>query len=191
MEGVPMKNLVKLYNQSQKEGANWYPEALAYCEGLSTKYQIPLANVVGALSALSPGTNWERNKLETGWLLAGIKGIKVPKFKFTTYGANVIKAERIALGEDPMKLLNPKTGPKTFYFYLCILGCNQSVCIDRHAYTIATGETYKGLTPKQYRLVAEHYQKSAKRLGVMPSQLQAVLWVDYRNKLQKDLEVPF
>ena len=188
-----MNNLVRLYNESQKEGANWYPEALAYCKELSAKYGIPLANVVGALAALSPASSWERNKQETDWLLAGIKGIKVPKFKFTTYGANVIKAERIALGEDPMKLLNPKTGPKTYYFYWSIMGCSESVCIDRHAYTIATGEPYKGLKPKQYRLVADHYKRAAKRLNVMPSQLQAVLWVDYRNKLTKtlDKEIPF
>lgn len=49
--GPEMNNLVRLYNESQKEGANWYPEALAYCKELSAKYGIPLANVVGALAA--------------------------------------------------------------------------------------------------------------------------------------------
>lgn len=173
------------------EGHNWYREARDYCQSLADEFNLPLANVVGALAALSPGTSWDRNKLETRWLLAILAGHKVAKFKFTTYGANVLKAERIAKGETG--LFNPKTGPKTYYFFLCIMDPenNQHVCIDRHAYRIATGLEYKYLTPKQYNAIAEHYRKHARKLGIKPMELQAVLWVDYRKKLEKINDVPF
>lgn len=188
-----MKNLVRLYNESQKEGADWYPQAKAFCHDLANRYGMPLETVAGILSALSPGTNWDRNKLETEWLIRLHKGEKVAKFKFTTYGANVIKGEKIAAGLSPYEAFKERTGPKTFHFFHCILGSAEHICIDRHAYAIATGEAYKGLTPKQYREVADHYRRAAKRLGITPSTLQAVLWVDYRNKLSKslDTDVPF
>lgn len=191
-----MKNLAKLYRESPKGGLNWYREARQWATDTATATGYPLEVVVGVLAALSPGTNWDRNKFEAERLLRINKGENVPKFMFTTYGANVIKAEQIALGTlAPFDAFKEHTGPKTYYFFRCILfpDSPEYVCIDRHAYTIATGDTYKGLTPKQYRLVADHYKRAAKRLNVMPSQLQAVLWVDYRNKLTKtlDKEIPF
>lgn len=189
--------LINLYNQSNKDGANWYHEARLYCQTLADSHSLPLKVVVGVLSALSPATDWERNKLETLWLIQTYKGQKVAKFKFTTYGQNVVKAQNIISGKiDPDKAFNEKTGAKTYHFYKAILEPDSPdwIVIDRHAYAIATGKTYSaGLRGKQYRLIANRYRAAAKRIGVTPSSLQAVLWVDYRNKLAQalDTNVPF
>lgn len=77
-----------------------------------------------------------------------------------------------------------KTGPKTFNFFHNILRPDDPnyVTIDRHAYAIAKGDNAERLTQKQYLDVANHYVRSANRLGILPNQLQAVLWVDYRTK---------
>ncbi len=180
-------NLINLYNQSDKSGLNWYREANQYCQNLADSHSIDLKIVVGIVSALSPASNWERNKQEAKWLIESYQGHKVAKFKFVTYGQNVVKAQKIVSGElHPDKAFNEKTGAKTYHFYNAILEPENAnwVVIDRHAYAIATGKTYSvGLKGKQYRLIADKYKRAAKRLNIVPSKLQAVLWVGYRNKL--------
>lgn len=174
------KKLIQLYEASSKEGLNWYKEANSFCRGLSSRYSVSVETVAGVLAALSPASNWERNKQETDWLLATIAGKKVTPFKFVTYGKNVAKATLIAKGVlDPYSAFSEKTGPKTFNFFWCIVNPDSPdyVCIDRHAYTIATGKVYTGLKTAPYRKIAEMYRKAAKKLAILPSQLQAVLWV--------------
>lgn len=190
-----MRNLVKLYNQSDKSGKDWYRQANEFCRSVATKYDIELPVVCAILSALSPGTNWEVNKRDCEGLIVANKGGKY-RFRFTTYGQNVIKAQRIYKGElSPFEAFNPKTGAKTYNFFLNVLNPENPVpvTIDRHTYTVATGETYKGLTPKQYGLIVEHYHKAASKLGILASELQAVLWVSYREKenISFEIQAPF
>lgn len=190
-----MKNLIYIFKKSDKSGLNWYREAHDFCVKVAEKYCLPLNKVCGVVSALSPGTNWEQNKKDSVNLIESFLGSE-RKFKFTTYGQNVVKAFRILRETaSPETFFNLKTGAKTYNFYFNILdpANGEYVTIDRHAYTIATGETYKGLTPKTYRTIAAHYIASAKRLGILPSQLQAALWVDYRQKMDINFNayVPF
>jgi hypothetical protein len=79
---------------------------------------------------------------------------------------------------------------KTGHFYRCILDPMDAdaVCIDRHAHDIAVGEEYgardRGLGAKgRYALIAHCYREAALRLGELPSVLQAVTWVVWRDRL--------
>lgn len=179
-----MKNLVKLYStvnpSTIKDGLTWYNEANKYCNVLAIQYNKPIDVVCAILSALSPATNYEQNKKDTLNLLAGTKG-----YRCSTYGSNVSKARLIVSGKlSPANAFSLKTGPKTYNFYRNVLhpDSNEYCTIDRHAYAIVTDDTHIHLTPKRYELIAGHYKRAANKLGIKPCQLQAVLWVDYRNK---------
>lgn len=184
-----MKNLVKLYERADRSGISWYFEAHNFCADLSKRYNVPLANVCAVVSALSPATNWEQNKRDAVRLIQGKEG------GYVTYGQNVIKAKIALKTDNPGNLFSMQTGAKTYNFYHCLLSPSSSahVVIDRHAYRVATGKEYTKLTLKQYLEIASHYMKAANKLGLLPSQLQAVLWVDYRIKqdIKFNIDIPF
>lgn len=108
-----MKNLTRIYNQMEtRDGLLWYYRAHEFCKELSARFDLSLAVVCGIMSALSPGTNWERNKLETTNLIRG------RKTGFTTYRRNVVKARAILNGElMPELAFSPRTGAKTYNFF--------------------------------------------------------------------------
>lgn len=179
-----MKNLALLFERSDKSGLSWYAGANDFVNKVAANYSLPVDRVAAVVSTLSPGTNWEQNKKDSINLIESMSGNR-RKFKFTTYGQNVVKAFRI-LDENaiPESYFSLKTGPKTLNFFYNLWQPDNPdfVTIDRHAYTVATGEQYIRLTVKQYRDVAEHYMRAAKRLDILPNQLQSTLWVDYRKK---------
>ena len=192
-----MKNLVKLYNNLPiKEGINWYNDASDFCRKVSDKYGIEFDKVTAIKSALSPACNYETNKKDLIALIEINQGIKRKGYKFSTYGQNVIKAQKIFDGGLlPESAFNVKTGAKTYNFFYNMLlpESSEYVTIDRHAYRIATGLEYGQITPKQYREIALHYTQSAHKIGILPNQLQAVLWVNFRdqNNIKPEIYCPF
>ena len=152
---------------NKTEGLNWYTEGHMFCKGLADTHKLPLEVVCGVLSALSPGTNWERNKLETITL---IKGARLNKggFKFTTYGQNVIKAAEILEGiRNPYKAFSMLTGAKTYNFFYNLLEPSNPnyLTVDRHAYRIATDDEYIRIPITKYRSIMDHYKRAADRIG--------------------------
>ncbi len=182
-----MKNLIKAFHkvdpQSLKDGLQWYKNANEFCQSIATKYSIDLPKVCGILSALSPATNYEQNKKDTEGLIRLLTG-RIQAYTCTTYGPNVRKARSIfSTDKSPLDFFSLKTGPKTYNFYLNVLNpIGNEVTIDRHAYRIATGNEPKSMTIKQYNVLADHYRKASTKLGILPLELQAVLWIDYRVK---------
>ncbi len=182
-----MKNLViafkKVGPESLRDGLAWYQTANSFCQSLAGKYALDCSKVCAILSALSPATNYEQNKKDTEGLIRLLTG-RIQSYTCTTYGPNVRKARAIFEANDNyIQFFNLKTGPKTYNFFLNVSNpIGNEVTIDRHAYRIATGLEYKHLTVKQYDILADHYRKAAKVLGILPLELQAVLWIDYRVK---------
>jgi hypothetical protein len=135
----------------------------------------------GLLAALSPQTAW--------WL-----NVELACEAFDSGNArrhtsdSCSKANKILAGIDPADVL-PMTR-KTGHFYRCILDPSDpvAVCIDRHAYDIAIGiplgDWSRGLSAHgRYALLAQCYFEAAQRLGELPSTVQAVTWVAWRNSL--------
>src|SRR5690606_41379637 len=98
------------------------------------------------------------------------------------------KANKLLAGIDraDVRPMERKTGQ----FYLSILDPDrpEAVCIDRHAYDIAVGiplgDWNRGLSARgRYKLVADCYREAARRLEQLPSVVQAVTWVVWRNSL--------
>jgi hypothetical protein len=185
-----MKNLIHLYEQmtivEKEQGMVWYQEAHDYAAHLADKYSHSQNAVCGIIAALSPSCRWERNRLEAEWLMqSNLEDFEMEPFNFTTYGQGVIKAQRIYSGEK-FDWFNEKTGPKTYHFYNNILNPESPewITLDRHAYYAATGEKLiNGLKIAPYRKMAEHYKKAAKKLNILPNQLQAILWLGVQNDL--------
>lgn len=160
------------------EGRRWYGTAHETARLLADGDVVTGA---GLLAALSPQTAW--------WL-----NVELACEAFDTGSArrhtkdSCSKANKILAGIDPADVL-PMTR-KTGHFYRCILDPSDpvAVCIDRHAYDIAVGiplgDWNRGLSAHgRYALLAQCYWEAAQRLRELPSTVQAVTWVTWRNTL--------
>lgn len=182
-------NLITRYHQvTDHSGLNWCREGNSWCRGVAESHNLTLETVCAIVSALSPGTNWEQNKKDA---LAVIE--RKTGYRCTTYGRNVAKARAIL--KDGVPGFSMKTGPKTYNFFHALLdpSATEHVVIDRHACTIATGQPYVGVRGEEYNLIAERYIRASKKIGITPSELQAVLWVDHRIKenIKFNIGTPF
>lgn len=164
------------------EGLYWYRAAHAIAADVGARLSLDVAHGAGILAALSPSSPWERNVLDAYALAAGDGA-----HRFTTYGANVEKAYRIAAGESPGAVLG---GRKVRAFYQLILDPEQCgpVCIDRHALAVAVGrplsdEERKAFAKSRalYDRFQEAYRRAAAVIGTRPHEAQATAWVAWRN----------
>jgi hypothetical protein len=192
-----VSNILSVYARSNSEekrdGRLWYPHANEIARDIA-KGNIQIG--AGVISALSPNKSWDENvKLAT-------RVLKTHNFSSGTYGANLRKAKRISLGENPLLVLG---GQKTIAFYVSILTSGEDthyVTIDRHAISIclgriATDKEREELrnTPKGRRIYqeyAEAYRVANKEVPsdyLMPSELQAITWLTWRReKREKETE---
>ena len=183
----------------------WYRQARQYCAGLAKRHGTDTARVVAVMAALSPGTSWDRNKIETAALLEEWRGERAAgTFPYTTYPANVKKARRILRlteRECYLDAVKPHatSGNKIGNFYRNILGPNdpEPVTIDRHAIAICLGhpptEKEQSISSYRYRCFAAAYQKVAAERGMVPNEVQAITWSAYRraNGDLHQLDLPF
>lgn len=172
------------------EGMNWYENASRVCFAIAQQHEVDTSTVVGVLSALSPNNRWSRNVSDTEALVSAfVKGDDTDAVRVSTYGKNKAKAISILQGEIPLAVLG---GLKVRAFYQCIMGNNDAVCVDGHAYSIWAGErvtTTKtpSISEKLYNAIADDYRAAAEQitniLGAPYSaaQVQAVTWVVWRN----------
>ena len=197
------RNILACYqaaNESDRnEGLFWYAQAHEQAELLSARYGITVEQSAGVIAAISPGLQWGLNVLQAEQLIkAHLEGTAIPMIG--VYGkGNIHKAIAILSGTAPLDAL-PITGPKVRAFYSCILDPKSSleVCIDRHAKCLALNEsaTKNGyasndanaiVTRAEYPYYVWHYRKLAERLGLIPHQLQAIVWIAWR-RLQGKIE---
>lgn len=194
------KRILKLYNTCEQEayevGNVWYFHAKHICNYMANKFNVPVSKVCGVVAALSPATNWVQNIADAHNLLyAWVNNLDPMGVVVTTYGNNKVKAVEILgmKGHDPeniaTKLLgSSKVVNKTSSFFWNILKPEDfdHVTIDRHAFRVALNSRSADsipMTEKRYRNVSEAYRIVAKQVGgVTPSQVQAVCWLEYRNR---------
>jgi hypothetical protein len=134
----------------------------------------------GVIAALSPFQVWETN------LAIAEKALSAGTADGLHVGDAIRKTERIIRGEDPLSVLPPDS--KTWNFFRCIVDPDdaEAVVIDRHSHDVAVGERYgareRGLSNKRrYATVALAYRIAAEQLDEIPSTVQAVAWVAWRE----------
>jgi hypothetical protein len=175
-----------------QEGEDWYARANLIARNIGNAYNVDWETVAGVIAALSPNNRWDRNVADTERLVKAYcaGGFDADAVKVCTFGNNKDKAIRILSGESPRDVLG---GLKVQAFYGCIVGDND-VCVDGHAYSIwvgeriATSKTPK-ISPKLYHSIASDYRVATDQINAitgkqyLPSQVQAITWVVWRNQI--------
>jgi hypothetical protein len=154
----------------RERGRQWYPVAhdlaLIVGDGSARKG-------AGVIAALSPQKKWEFNVT-----LAQDAG-KGSVHGHT--GAQLSKVRAILDGADPEEVLPMSLKTGHFFRSIADPADPDPVTVDRHAHDVAVGERYgsldRGLSNvTRYATLALAYRLAARRLGVIPSVLQATVW---------------
>jgi hypothetical protein len=177
------------------EGLSWYPRAYEVIKYYSRMFNKKPEQIAGIISALSPGTNWAQNVVDSENLLRALEaGSDIRKIFVTTYhNRNRSKAHEIWLnnkGESDIFRLLLGTSDnfnKTSHFFMNMLHpqLNSFVTIDRHSFKVAlhTLEVPQiAMTEKRYSNMVTAYKQAGKKLGYRGSEIQAITWVMYREK---------
>lgn len=164
---------------------DWYFQVNDYCKTVSEHYNVPLIKVAGIMSALSPNNTFKHNVNSLEKFLKHKGNCKV-----TTYNVQKEKALKILKSKDDItieeikKILGDKKNSslktKAFFDNIYRPETSEEVTID--LWMIRWAKIEGSLTPKRYRQVAEKIKKEAKKIGFLPHQLQAKIWVDIRGK---------
>lgn len=178
---VVVKRILRVFNKAtaadMAAGTTWYMSAQELVEYLaaSSKYTVP--QVAAAMAHLSPRLRWKQNVDSiTMLVLTG----KLPAYIMAGPGRRARKALEAANPEATFG----KRALKTLNFSRNVSGCEQSVTVDVWAAKVA------GISEKQLKLVgvydavAHAYRLAAKRVGLTPAQLQAVVWVVIRGSAE-------
>ena len=188
-----MYNITCVYRDADEtqhaEGLLWYENAQKAAHDIAVKYDIAVYIVAAVIAALSPNNKWSRNLTNADALIgAFIRGDGIDSVKVSTYHAMKRKAWDILAArpdyETAKKMLK---GQKITSFFCDIMG-EFNVTIDGHARNIAYGERV-GLTDdrsnigvREYRALQAAYEEAARRVGLMPYQLQAITWRVWRDR---------
>ena len=188
-----VNSIMRFYNLAShleaQEGMNWYKEANTYSKELSARFGHSLSQIAGIIAVFSPQSGWAENKRYAVSFLTN------PKNRVKSL-CQTLKVKNICKLQDEAKIYNALsiTGKafKTKAFFLNILNYDivTNVTIDRHAIAAciqnpsnvwALDESYGKLTKQQYEFFELAYVTAAGELGIMPQQLQAIVWTVYRR----------
>lgn len=168
-------------DEEKQGGLSWYQEAHDFCVAQAARFDLSLEIVAGIVSALSPATDWERNKSDSLQVLANNR-----EHGYGTYGPNVEKAFKIRDVAAQARIDEFFAAPKTFNFYQNIVNpaAPEFVTIDRHALSVALGATRadKAVKITEYRELAKAYKDVAAKVGMLPQEVQAITWCVWRNR---------
>ncbi len=171
------------------EGLLWYSDAQKAAHDIAVKYGIAVYIVVAVIAALSPNNKWSRNVVNADALIgAFLRGDGIDAVKVSTYHAMKKKAwDILAARPDYDGAKAMLKGQKITSFFCDIMG-EFNVTIDGHARNIAYDERV-GLTDdrtnigvREYRALQAAYEEAARRLGLMPYQIQAITWRVWRDR---------
>lgn len=174
------------------KGERWYADALVFCSAVAQSTGLPVSTVAGVTAALSPNNRWSRNQADAERLCRVFSHGTISDaaaVKVGTFNGNKNKALQILAGAQPLEVLG---GLKVRAFYSCILGNNEAVCVDGHAYAIWLGsyvpttKTPK-LSPKLYASIAAAYGHAAATINSVTgtsysaAQIQAITWTVWQR----------
>lgn len=171
----------------REEGMGWYQEANKIARGLTSRFWLAShSHSAGVIAVLSPSVQWDTNVKDAETVCAARAGEDVT---VSTYGQFKLKAFSIRDGAHPKKWINPISAPKTYAFWQCIhKPTNRNhVVVDRHALATAHAalipDKERGALLKRkggYEFYEQCYQLASIRVGVLPLQMQAATWLQWR-----------
>jgi hypothetical protein len=186
-------NIIAVYRDADavqyNEGLAWYPDAKQAAHDIAALHGIAVYLVVAVIAALSPNNKWSRNVTNAATLIdAFLRGDGIDSVKVSTYHKMKQKAwDILAARPDYDGAKTMLKGQKITSFFMDIMG-EFNVTIDGHARNIAYDERV-GLTDdrtnigvREYRALQAAYEEAARRVGLMPYQLQAITWRVWRDR---------
>lgn len=178
-----VNNILRLYEDSKLTNVgNWYNEASEFAQQLSIEFDVDYLKVCGIISALSPLKSWNENKRITRLFLEfGI----ISHTKSQGKKAELILTNTSKDLESSILTILRGAKIKSFFLNIAYPKTSDAVTIDRHAISIAIGRSItKGeghLTELQYDWLVGCYVEASEIAGVLPSEMQAVTWVRWRE----------
>ncbi len=176
-------------------GKTWYYNAHMICKSISVKYDVPLATVVGVVSALSPNNKWDRNIYDAEQIIrAYVCEYEYPKV--CTFTTNKDKAVSILECEidSSDNICNILKGNKTIAFFRGIFtnGACAEITVDGHAFNIWRGASTSltevpAISNKLYKEISDAYREATDVINetslykYSTAQIQAVTWVTHRR----------
>lgn len=191
--------------ECRREGRAWYAEAHDLAADLADATGLTVDTVTAIMAVLSPRSAWPTNVMNTAATLVeaghldanraidilrshgyepkdGVWRMDAPR----GLGSSIAKARRIAETENPVGI---GYGQKTLSFWsnLSDPKFSNDVTIDAWAAGVTIGRRLStaemgGLTPAQYRRVADQYRAVAKELRMRAHVLQAACWCEIRGR---------
>lgn len=173
-------------------GKGWYLAVNKLACEIALKTSVSIPTVCAVIAALSPHAKWERNLIDAGNLCKWWRdGGEMPKVQ--TYSTMLLKAIDILKNGDRYWQKSHASilhGNKITSFYWNILYPQYAkyVTIDSHALEVAfntriISSTYQAtMKDKQYARIAACYQSVAEQVGLVPCELQAIVWCWVRDK---------
>jgi len=205
---VTKGNIERVFKTASKERIaetrKWYSDAQKFTEELSLKFNNQLSSnkIAGVIAALSPRNEWNRNKFDAvkickEFLFNDYYQLNLFGYHFLlnskvcTFHANKSKAIQILLSDDS-KIETILKGNKLISFYRGIIGDTEAVCIDGHAFNIASNRVTSlaevpAISDKNYKTLQNVYRDAKnfinKRYGLnlKTGELQAVTWNEYKR----------
>ena len=155
-------------------GLIWYEREHAYAATLARASGQPVASVCACLAILSPRCRWPRVKTACEALLAGHK----PRGLLPH---NLAKAVYVLERRNGIPI-HRREAPKTWSFW-------QNLCDPKDPYPVTLDSWMlraHDLPPKSgigtYDALADAYRAVAHDLGLIPNQLQAVIWLHVKGQ---------
>jgi hypothetical protein len=175
--GTIQSNIEEIWEQHNisdfNNGRGWYESANSFSLKLSGKYGVHPINAAGVISALSPQKSWELNMqladdfFRKGKDFVGHTGVQKQKAALVKKAIYKEDVCRILAGQKTINFFNNIYNPKDVDW----------LTVDRHMIRVALSEDKKALSTKQYEFIKKEYCIFARRVGLIPCELQAILWV--------------
>lgn len=178
-----LNNVNKVWLRASEEdirkGLTWYEDAHHLAKGISARTGTNLVNVIGIISAISPGVAWDTNIKQAEDFLLDENAV------LSTYPAFRDKAVQIALpfhNYDDIKSIllgNRGRGKKTANFFANMYDYqfNTNVTVDRWMYRAAQLDN----NIKYYDQIEDAVRLIASSEGLLPHQVQATIWETIRR----------
>lgn len=185
------KKIIHYYNLAtdlqKREGKEWYKVGHNFCLRVAKENKIDHKTVAAIVSALSPANKWHLNLINAESLIRAYRRGEDPNaVSVTTYNRCKKKAIEI-LETNAKKLAFTGTNYKTFcFFHNLAFPLSNRVTIDRWVIRLLNPRNKAlALKGKRYLRVENEFTKAAKELGILPKELQAIVWIYIRDLPRK------
>ena len=187
-ESFVLKNIETIYNRCTSDdinnGRTWYENAKSFSIYVAKKYDVTELQSAGIIAALSPQKNWDVNMkatekfIESNGKASVHTGVQLSKASYILHNSLM-----------PEEVYNTLGGLKTKNFFYNIYNPDDkmSVTIDRHHLTVCYAEQKENCTDKQYEFLKKNTIIFANKINIIPSMLQATLWVCWK-RIKKDFK---